>query len=188
LLSSLHPRGLISLRALTVALLLGDAGCGCERIIVFAEDFEGCAGTCGLVTEGPGRASVVSTIHPGEHGLQLEGDIAVTLPITPDPVRLADTDRSSIVTDCESGLRAFFLVSTPGEENVLVPVGIVPERVEQERVVFRPATLGSAMEEGTTGTNARPMVSAVRFEVGVGVCVVDRIELGYQGPQSTCGY
>jgi len=64
--------------SLAAAILLLSACPSFDPPVYYQEDFEGCAGACGWEIAGPGTAAIVATIHPGEHGLRLGGDVTVT--------------------------------------------------------------------------------------------------------------
>jgi hypothetical protein len=72
-------------------------------------DFEGCGDLCGLTVEGTGRAEVVATIHPGEHGLRLTGEVTVHRAV-PSPVTISSIDwvqegaiQLSVEVDADAG-------------------------------------------------------------------------------------
>ena len=83
------------------------------------DDFEGCSGTCGWAVTG-GSASVVSTILPGEHGLQIDGGAVAVKSV---PIFSIDTTYSlQMVADCPAGLAAALTATQPGAGDVLIPV------------------------------------------------------------------
>ncbi len=83
------------------------------------DDFEGCSGTCGW-TISNGSASVVSTILPGEHGLEIDGGATATKSVS--PITIDDTYSLQLVADCPAGLDATLTVSTPSKPSVKVSV------------------------------------------------------------------
>jgi hypothetical protein len=97
----------------------GGAGCSCPSASVVLDDFEGCAGTCGWTVSG-GSATVVSTILPGEHALQIGGGATAAQSV---PIFSIDTTYSlQMVADCPAGLAATLTATEPGAGDVAIPV------------------------------------------------------------------
>jgi hypothetical protein len=97
----------------------GGAGCSCPSANVVLADFEGCSGACGWTVTG-GSATVVSTILPGEHGLQIDGGATA---VTSVPIFSIDATYSlQMVADCPAGLAATLTATEPGAGDVTIPV------------------------------------------------------------------
>jgi hypothetical protein len=102
-----------------VAVLASLWGCSCPQKNILIDDFESCSGTCGWTISG-GTAKVVSTILPGEHGLQMDGGATATKSIS--PATIDNTFSLELVGDCPSGLAATLTVSVPGTGDTTVMV------------------------------------------------------------------
>jgi hypothetical protein len=87
-------------------------GCSCPSTSILLADFEGCSGTCGWTVTGMGNAMVVSTILPGEHGLEMNGAITATKSVT--STTIDNTYSFGLVGDCPSGLAATLTATVPG--------------------------------------------------------------------------
>jgi hypothetical protein len=86
---------------------------------VLVDDFEGCKGTCGWAVSG-GSATLVSTILPGEHALQIDGGATAVKSI---PAVTIDVSYSlQLVADCPNGLAATLAATVPGTGDVSLPV------------------------------------------------------------------
>jgi hypothetical protein len=95
------------------------AACSCPGTTVLVDDFEGCTGTCGWTVNG-GTASVVSTILPGEHGLELSGGAKASKSIM--PVTIDGTYSFQLVASCPAGLGATLSASTPSDPAIKLTV------------------------------------------------------------------
>jgi hypothetical protein len=103
--------------AALAALLCG--ACSCPQHDVLVDDFESCTGTCGWSISG-GSAKVVSTLLPGEHGLEIDGGATATKSITPAAI---DTSYSlRMVADCPDGLSATVTATVPSTGDVSISV------------------------------------------------------------------
>jgi hypothetical protein len=99
------------------ALLCG--GCSCPQNNVLVDDFEGCKGTCGWTVSG-GSAMVVSTILPGEHGLEIDGGATAAKSISPVSI---DTSYSlRMIADCPDGLAATVAATAPNASDLSISV------------------------------------------------------------------
>lgn len=94
--------------------------------VYYQADFEGCTGTCGWEISGPGTASIVATIHPGEHGLRLEGDITVTHAFD-RPI-----DEASSITWVADGAVQITAVISDADADVGAVVTPAPPRVDED--------------------------------------------------------
>jgi hypothetical protein len=113
------------LRALVAAVAFASLfGCSCPQTNILLADFEGCSGTCGWTLSGTGTAAVVSTILPGEHGLEMTGGVTATKSIS--PVTIDNTYSLELVGDCPSGLAATLTasVSGTGDTSLMVMLAI----------------------------------------------------------------
>jgi hypothetical protein len=163
------------------------AGCACSDAPAFVADFEGCTGTCGWAITGPGKASIVSTILPAEHGLSIDGGVTATYTL-PSPIGIDDTYDVSLVADCPAGFTVSLSMVTPGsaEQSVMVPLALSQT----------PSTSGGVPDY--TGVAYLPMSGPVTLPMDVSTaqvraiavealpgaaCVVDLIELT---AESTC--
>src|SRR5262249_10960589 len=73
---SAHPSRCAAAMVVAAALL---PGCPCTSPdTLFADEFEGCSGTCDWTVTGTGSVEVASTILAGEHGLRLTGDVTAS--------------------------------------------------------------------------------------------------------------
>jgi hypothetical protein len=91
---------LVAMGAATAA-----AACSCPETNILVDDFEGCGATCGwTVSSSMGTAEIVSTILPGEHGLELPGGSTATKSIS--PANVTSDDSLSLVGDCPNGISA----------------------------------------------------------------------------------
>jgi hypothetical protein len=182
------PRAFIALTLapLAVTSALG-AGCACSDTPAFVADFEGCSGTCGWAVSGPGKASIVSTILPSEHGLSIDGGVTVTYTL-PSPLGIDATYDFSLVADCPAGFGVSLSIVTPGsaEQSISVPLALAET----------PTTSGSLPDY--TGVTYLPMNGPVTLPTGKSTaqvraiavhalpgatCIVDLIELT---AESTC--
>jgi hypothetical protein len=116
------------LLALAAALAAPAAGCSCPDPIGYVQDFEGCTGTCGAQVEGPGKATIVSTILPGEHGLELDGDVTVTLSPAA-PLTIDTTYTLTLVAKHPESLTVALTIASPGAMPMSAPVGLAVEEV-----------------------------------------------------------
>ena len=95
------------------------AACSCPSTNVVLDDFEGCSGACGWTVNG-GTAEVVSTILPGEHGLQITGGATAVQDV---PIFSIDTTYSlQMVADCPAGLAATLTATQPGAGDISISV------------------------------------------------------------------
>ncbi len=108
-------------RAVASALLVTLGGaCSCPPMQVLVDDFEGCTGTCGWTLVPAGAAQVVSTILPGEHGLQITGGATASAEIAPATI---DTTYSlALVAACPEGISAVLTATVPGAGEVAIDV------------------------------------------------------------------
>lgn len=109
---------------LCLVLFVGGAGvaiasCSCPNTSILISDFEGCSGTCGW-TIVSGTASIVSTILPGEHGLQLTGGASATKAISPAPID--STYSLSLIGNCPDGIAGTLVASVPGQADITIDV------------------------------------------------------------------
>jgi hypothetical protein len=95
------------------------AGCSCPSSNVLIDDFEGCGGSCGWTITG-GTASVVSTILPGEHGLQIAG--GATAAKTISPATIDSTYSFSVVGNCPDGIGASLVATVPDAADITISV------------------------------------------------------------------
>ncbi len=168
-------------RAAAFAVTAAAAGCACSATPAFVADFEGCSGTCGWTITGKGKAEVVSTILPSEHGLSLDGGVTATFTLSP-PVGIDATYELSLVADCPAGVGVSLSIVTPGspEQSVTVPLALdetptssnsVPD---YSGVTYLPMTGPVALPMGKSTAQVRAI--AVQALPGA-ACVVDVIKL-----------
>jgi hypothetical protein len=170
---------------IVAALACGAAGCTCPGPSeLFAEYFEYCADpTCEWQVSGEGRADLVTTIHPGEHGLLLADSVQVRS-AAPVSINYGSSYNSGeytveLVTNCdevyltledgELGTRALVIILAPGPERP--PRGGYQLHVEP---MPRPgSTMGDYLElDSITVVNQQ------------GFCVID--ELRIMTPTPVC--
>ena len=95
------------------------SACSCPQNKALVDDFEGCKGTCGWTVSG-GSAMVVSTILPGEHGLQIDGGATAAKSISPVSI---DTSYSlRMIADCPDGLAATVAATAPNASDLSISV------------------------------------------------------------------
>ncbi len=176
-----------ALAGLAIALLAPLAGaCSCPGTKILVDDFEGCSGTCGWsVTDGTAR--VVSTLVPGEHGLQIAGGATIRKSIT--PATIDNTFSLQLVAECPNGLAATVTASTPSDPSIKLAVKLAIDD-----------TLDSSGNAPVyTGVTYVPLVGDITLPNGVmtatvngvtlhpttgGSCTVDLIEITSTPP---CG-
>jgi hypothetical protein len=173
--------------AVVVIASVAAAGCACSDTPAFVADFEGCTGTCGWAIAGPGKASIVSTILPGEHGLSIDGGVTATYTL-PSPIGIDDTYSISLVENCPAGLALSLSIVTPGspEQSIMVPLalsetpsasGSLPDYTG---AIYLPMSGPVTLPTGKSTAQVRAIV--VQALPGA-TCVVDLVELS---PESTC--
>jgi hypothetical protein len=141
------------------------AACSCPQTTVLVDDFEGCTGACGWTVSQANGAGVVTTILPGEHGLDIAGGVTVTKTIPPATI---DTTYSlQLVADCVDGLTAILSASVPGAPDITVDVMLALD--------------DSLDSNGNTpdfsGANYVPLVGSIDLPTGLMSAVVHQVTL-----------
>ena len=98
---SVEMNPLVALLASCIVFTYGGCPCPDEQTTLL-DEFETCADrTCGWQTDDPERVQVVNTIHPAEHGLELDGATLISRGISVDnhplEIQLISTCPESIV-------------------------------------------------------------------------------------------
>ncbi len=152
--------------------LLG-AACSCPETQVVVDDFEGCTGTCGWALSTPGTAQIVSTILPGEHGLQIEGGVTATKAIPPATI---DTTYSlQLVADCPDGIAATLAATVPGAASVTIDVSLAIDD----------SLTSSGNAPDYTGVSYVPLVGNVNLPTGIMSVIVHQVAL-QTSPGASC--
>jgi hypothetical protein len=97
------------MRVLLIAIVaVALSGCTCpEPYAVFAGDFEYCEGTCEWWATGEGSVEQVTTVHPGEHAMRMDGPIRITGSSAVGAGQYYSTDLwFEMVTTCEGAVTA----------------------------------------------------------------------------------
>ncbi|MCC6999207.1 MAG: hypothetical protein IT370_31640 [Deltaproteobacteria bacterium] len=112
-------RNLVALGLMVLASLTQVAGCPCggATTVVARKGFEDCQGDCGLEVTA-GRVQLVSTIHPGEHGLKLDAGTRLRWDLG-DSLRFHERLVLGLTTNCPGTLRVGVQIDA---ESPLVPV------------------------------------------------------------------
>jgi hypothetical protein len=141
------------------------AACSCPKHEVLVDDFEGCTGTCGWTVSGPGTASVVSTILPGEHGLAMDG--AVTATKTIPAASIDPTYSLLLVAFCPPGMTGSVAATGPSGQDLTL------------QVMF--ALDDSLTQSGDTpdysGADYVPLSGTITFPNGVMTATVHQVTL-----------
>jgi hypothetical protein len=154
-----------ALAATAVASALLGAACSCPETQVIVGDFEGCTGTCGWVLSAPGAAQVVSTILPGEHGLQIAGGATASKSISPATI---DTTYSlALVADCPDGIAATLAATIPGAADVTLAVALTIDDT----------LTSSGNAPDYTGVSYAPLVGDINLPTGVMSVIVHQVAL-----------
>lgn len=84
------------------------AGCACpDPYPTFSGDFEYCEGTCEWSAFGEGSAELVTTVHPGEHAIRLDGPVLITAASAVSAGGYWDSGLSvEMVTTCDGAVGA----------------------------------------------------------------------------------
>lgn len=169
------------------SLVLG--GCVCdEATAVFSSDWEYCDGTCEWVAQGTGTTRRVETIHPGEHGLRVDGQMVLTAPIAVttgtiynDGVWLEYTSTCGGAPSLRwqggggsaLGLRVGFPPGGDGEGPLGSPISADRFRLRRISLPPVPGTEpGDPWDEGTSY-----LISELVLEYQSGTCVIDQLRL-----------
>lgn len=147
-------------------LAVAATACTCpDRTAVVSAAFEHCdAELCGFVAEGSGTAGRVATILPGEHGLELRGEVVARLSVAV-VLQAGAAPRLELVASCApAALQAELVV-----DGVAVPVTLEAE----------PADAHLAYRRLSAAIPARDGQSITRLDLHLasGTCVLDEIEL-----------
>jgi len=144
------------------AALLG-AACSCPQTQVLVDDFEGCTGTCGWTLSTAGAAQLVSTILPGEHGLQIQGGVTATKSIA--PATLDTTYSLELVADCPDGIAATLAATVPGAADVTIDIALAIDD----------SLTSSGNAPDYTGVAYVPLVGDINLPTGVASVVVHQV-------------
>lgn len=94
---------------LPLVLLPSCFDCG-DAPVIYEEGFEECpSNLCGFTVEDTGTAAIEATIHEGEHGLRMSGNVIVSVAIGhrfSDPGEYGGIGTVSFMTDCPDSLWA----------------------------------------------------------------------------------
>jgi hypothetical protein len=155
----------LAVAATALASALFAAACSCPQTKVLVDDFEGCTGACGWALSVPGTAVVVSTILPGEHGLQMDGGITAIKTISATTI---DTTYSlQLVADCPEGLTATLAATEPDSSALTLPVTLSIDE-----------TLTSSSDTPDyTGVSYVPLVGVIDLPTGVMSVIVHQVAL-----------
>jgi hypothetical protein len=173
---------------LAVSFALLGAACSCPKNTTLVDDFEGCTGTCGWTITGSGSARVVSTILPGEHGLELPGDTTAQKTLSSGPT----VDRTfdvSLVAACPAGLTLSLTIGgAGGDQEIMVALsldrtptssGDLPDYSGAE---YLPLTGPVNLPTGITSAPVR----AVTVHATAGSpCTIDLVEISATTPCAT---
>jgi hypothetical protein len=148
--------------ALAATALLG-AACSCPATQVLVDDFEGCTGTCGWSLTGAGTGRLVSTLLPGEHGLQIDGGMTATKSIPPASI---DTSYSlQLVAECPDGLKATLAASIPGAADVTLDVALAIDT----------SLTSSGNAPDYTGVSYVPLVGTINLPTNIMSVIVHQV-------------
>jgi hypothetical protein len=147
------------------AAALGAAACSCPQTTYLVDDFEGCSGTCGWTIAGAGTATIVATILPGEHGLQLSGGVTASKTISPATI---DTTFSfELVGACPNGLSAVLTATIPNSPPVSLAVSLSIDD----------SLTTSGDPPNYSGVTYVPLVGDINLPSGVSSAVVTQVTL-----------
>lgn len=165
---------------------VGVTGCACpDAYPIFEEGFEYCAGTCDWTVVGDGEALRVATVHPGEHGMRLNGSVWLDRPaaLTIDFAQAAYTYGGpvtvEVITNCADGVSAGLAVSDQGGYQLLVilPPGGARPPEDGYQLVIEPLA-GPSVVSG-----AEPVVvDTVTVVNQSGYCVIDGVRVVMPAP------
>lgn len=112
-------RNLVALGLMVLASLTQVAGCPCggSSTVVARKGFEDCQGSCDLEVTA-GRVELVTTIHPGEHGLKLDVGTKLRWDLG-DSLRFHERVALGLTTNCPTTLRVGVQIDA---ESPVVPV------------------------------------------------------------------
>lgn len=158
---------MMRLPLLAGALALCASAC-CPPEVFFAEDFEDCQGTCGWSVAGAGSASIVSTIHPGEHGLRLVGPVSIERRFSPV---LRAGGSLSLISDCAAVGGSITLAGEAGEETIPITFAAGASAEAGAGITF--SGIGASLHT----INGRLDVLALSISVAQGECAVDSIRI-----------
>ncbi len=168
-----------------VFAVTGLAGCSCPENSTLVDDFEGCSGSCGWTVTGAGTAKVVSTILPGEHGLEMTGGITATKSIS--PVTIDNTYSLELVGDCPDGLAATLTATVPKAADITLAVALAEDDSlttsgdppDYTGVTYVPLVGGITLPSGV----ATAAVTQVALAPAAGAsCIVDLVRIGAAEP------
>ncbi len=131
---------------------------------MLVDDFEGCSGTCGWSVSG-GSAKIVSTILPGEHGLQIDGGATATKSIS--PLTIDDTYSLQLVASCPAGIAATLDASTPSKPSIKISVMLAIDNTLDS----------SGNEPDYTGVTYVPLLGDIALPNGLMSAVVHSVTL-----------
>jgi hypothetical protein len=169
----------VSIGILALAAL-GVAACSCPQSNVVLDDFEGCSGTCGWTVVGAGSVAIVSTILPGEHGMEMTGGMTASKAV--NPTSIDDTYSLAMIADCPDGIGATLTANVPNAADITLSLALAIDN----------SLTSSGDPPDYTGVTYVPLVGAISLPTGVaaasvtrvtlqpsagGTCTVDRIEL-----------
>jgi hypothetical protein len=155
-------------------------GCSCPASNIVLDDFEGCSGTCGWTIAGAGTVTIVSTILPGEHGMQMTGGIVASKAVS--PTIIDDTYSLSMVANCPDGIGATLTAAVPNAPDLMLSVQLAiddslsssGDAPDYTGVTYVPLAGGVSFPSGITSVS----VNRVTLEPAAGgTCTVDLIEL-----------
>jgi len=155
-------------------------GCPCASPdILFADEFEDCTGTCGWSVEGGGSADVTSTLHTGEHGLRLTGEVIASKAIqNVVPSGGSSHAHLTFVSDCRSGLSVILTSEVNGgpPQDTVLPIMVDSSKVDVdggdlEGVVFVPFTA----DVGDLHQNQIKLTMIKLHVVAAQACTVDLV-------------
>ena len=112
-------RNLVALGLMVLASLTQVAGCPCggSSTVVARKGFEDCQGNCDLEVTA-GRIQLVSTIHPGEHGMKLDAGTKLRWDLG-ENLRFYERVALGLTTSCPTTLRVGVQIDA---ESPVVPV------------------------------------------------------------------
>ena len=165
----------LALAATALASAWLSAACSCPQTQVLVDDFEGCSGTCGWSLAGAGAGRLVSTILPGEHGLQIDGGMTATKTIPPASI---DTSYSfQLVAACPDGLAATLAATVPGAADVTLDVALAIDT----------SLDSSGNSPDYTGVTFVPLVGTIDLPTNVMSVIVHQVAL-QASPGATCTF